>query len=63
MHHLQETGIGRSVNVLRKDEGEVGVAAKALIAKWKAMVAAEESSDDHQQHDEGNFVMTMHSKS
>lgn len=45
MQHLQETGIGRTVNALRKDEGEVGVAAKALVAKWKAMVAAEESSD------------------
>ena len=44
VQHLQETGIGKTVNTLRKYEGEVGVAAKALVAKWKAMVAAEESS-------------------
>lgn len=46
VEHLQETGVGRSVNSLRKYKGEVGEAAKALVAKWKAMVAAEESSDE-----------------
>ncbi|KFB52360.1 AGAP004363-PA-like protein [Anopheles sinensis] len=52
VRHLQETGIGRTVNSLRKYDGEVGVAAKALVTKWKAMVAAEESDDDnhHQNH-------------
>ncbi|XP_058117763.1 transcription elongation factor B polypeptide 3 [Anopheles ziemanni] len=45
VRHLQETGIGRTVNSLRKYDGEVGVAAKALVTKWKAMVAAEESDD------------------
>lgn len=50
VQHLQETGIGRTVNSLRKDDGEVGVAAKALVAKWKAMVAAEDSSDEDQTH-------------
>ncbi|XP_037713492.1 transcription elongation factor B polypeptide 3 [Drosophila subpulchrella] len=40
--HLQETGIGKTVNALRKFNGEVGVAAKTLVSKWKAMVAAEE---------------------
>lgn len=43
---MQETGIGRTVNCLRKDDGEVGVAAKTLVMKWKAMVAADESSED-----------------
>ena len=38
VQHLQETGIGRSVNSLRKYGGEVADASKALIAKWKAMV-------------------------
>lgn len=57
VQHLQETGIGRTVNALRKDDGEVGVAAKALVAKWKAMVAAEESSDDEAgENDQGKFV-------
>lgn len=45
VQHLQETGIGRTVNGLRKFDGEVGVAAKALVSKWKSMVAAEESED------------------
>lgn len=68
VQHLQETGIGRTVNGLRKYDGEVGVAAKALVSKWKSMVAAEESEDggadqqanhydDHhqqQQHQDGD---------
>lgn len=45
VQHLQETGVGRTVNALRKFEGGVGDAAKALVAKWKTMVANEESSD------------------
>lgn len=61
VQHLQETGIGRTVNSLRKYDGEVGVAAKALVTKWKNMVAEEESEDgaeqaeDHEtQDDSGN---------
>lgn len=49
VQHLQETGIGRTVNGLRKYDGEVGVAAKALVSKWKSMVAAEESEDGGEQ--------------
>lgn len=45
VQHLQDTGVGRTVNALRKYEGGVGDAAKALVAKWKAMVADEETSD------------------
>lgn len=45
VQHLQATGIGRTVNALRKDDGDVGVSAKALVSKWKEMVAAEESSE------------------
>uniref|UniRef100_A0A0P6IVB8 Putative transcription elongation factor b polypeptide 3 n=1 Tax=Aedes aegypti TaxID=7159 RepID=A0A0P6IVB8_AEDAE len=57
VQHLKDTGIGRTVNGLRKYDGEVGVAAKALVSKWKNMVAAEESDtgepDSHQEeHDE-----------
>lgn len=59
MQHLQETGIGRTVNALRKDEGEVGVAAKALVAKWKAMVAAEESSDEDADDNVGQGMSFM----
>lgn len=58
VEHLKDTGIGRTVNGLRKYDGEVGVAAKALVTKWKNMVAAEESeveepgSESHNQHRE-----------
>lgn len=45
VQHLQDTGVGRTVNALRKYEGDTGEAAKALVAKWKAMVAAEDSSE------------------
>lgn len=41
VNDLQVTRIGRTVSDLRKIDGEVGVAAKALIAKWKSMVVAE----------------------
>lgn len=45
VQHLQETGVGRTVNGLRKYEGNVGDAAKALVFKWKIMVADEDTSD------------------
>ncbi|XP_076162465.1 transcription elongation factor elongin A [Ptiloglossa arizonensis] len=45
VQHLQETGVGRTVNALRKYEGGIGDAAKALVAKWKVMVASEETSE------------------
>ncbi|XP_013100988.2 transcription elongation factor B polypeptide 3 [Stomoxys calcitrans] len=46
VEHLQETGVGKTVNSLRKFNGEIGVAAKSLVTKWKAMVAAEEEPMD-----------------
>lgn len=50
---LQETGIGRTVNSLRKYDGAVGIAAKALVMKWKSMVAsAEESGSEGLSEDE-----------
>lgn len=50
VQHLQDTGVGRTVNALRKEPGDIGNAAKALVNKWKLMVASEESSDpeDHE---------------
>nr|CAG4638684.1 EOG090X0BTZ [Cyclestheria hislopi] len=45
VQHLQETGIGRTVNGMRKTEGSVGEQARALVNKWKAMVAAEDKSE------------------
>lgn len=39
---MEDTGIGRTVNGLRKLGGEVGDAAKALVARWKDMVVQED---------------------
>ncbi|XP_026759766.2 transcription elongation factor B polypeptide 3-like [Galleria mellonella] len=46
VQHLQDTGVGRTVNALRKHPGDVGKASRALIYKWKCMVAAEESDQE-----------------
>lgn len=45
VQHLQETGVGRTVNALRKYDGGIGDAAKQLVAKWKLMVASEDTSE------------------
>lgn len=47
--HLQATGIGKTINSLRKSDGEVGEAARALVAKWKQMVE-EEDENEQQNH-------------
>lgn len=66
VQHLTSTGIGRTVNILRKDDGEIGSAAKALISKWKQMVANQESDgeddqtqeqDSYQNDDESSKLM------
>lgn len=46
VQHLQDTGVGRTVNALRKESGKVGLAARSLVNKWKAMVVAEDSDQD-----------------
>ena len=45
VQHLRDTGVKRTVNSLRKYDGGVGDAAKALVSKWKTMVANEDSRD------------------
>lgn len=45
VEHLQATGIGRTINSMRKAEGAVGEEARALVNKWKEIVAAEDKSD------------------
>lgn len=52
VQHLQSTGIGRTVNSLRKDDGPVGAAAKSLISKWKQMVASEASDCEEEKAEE-----------
>lgn len=42
--HLEQTGIGITVNSMRRLDGEVADAAKSLIAKWKEMVINEQNS-------------------
>lgn len=54
VQHLQDTGVGRTVNALRKYDGAVGDAAKALVAKWKTMVVDEESSECDDEDDTAN---------
>ncbi|OWR49626.1 transcription elongation factor B polypeptide 3 like protein [Danaus plexippus plexippus] len=58
VQHLQDTGVGRTVNALRKEPGEIGQAARALVLKWKVMVAAEES--DHEDHNDDTQNYSSH---
>nr|CAG4641140.1 EOG090X0BTZ [Eulimnadia texana] len=46
VQHLQETGIGRTVNGMRKMDGAVGEEARELVNKWKAIVAAEDDKNE-----------------
>ena len=48
VEHLQATGIGRTINGMRKADGAVGEEARSLVNKWKEMVAAEDKSDSDQ---------------
>lgn len=47
--HLQKTGVGRTVNGLRKLGGETGEAAKSLVTKWKDMVAQDGDENEAQE--------------
>lgn len=44
--HLEETGIGRTVNSLRKLGGNVEDAAKTLVRKWKQMVSGNSEGEE-----------------
>ncbi|KAH1013139.1 hypothetical protein HUJ05_012172 [Dendroctonus ponderosae] len=46
--HLEETGVGRTVNGLKKFEGTVGEQARNLVDKWKFMVKGEEEEEKEQ---------------
>lgn len=57
--HLQRTGVGKTVNSLRKYNGQVGDAAKVLVAKWKNMVASGEvTSSSPEKHQNGYSIHT-----
>ncbi|XP_011159769.1 transcription elongation factor B polypeptide 3 [Solenopsis invicta] len=53
VQHLQQTGVGRTVNSFRKYNGTVGDAAKSLVCKWKTMVVDDtDDSSDREDEDE-----------
>lgn len=52
IRHLEETGIGLTVNGLRKLGGEVADSAKNLITKWKKMVVEESNNQEEDEEDE-----------
>ena len=47
---LQETGVGKTVNGLRKYGGSIGDKAKLLVNKWKTLVVVDE--DDGPEHED-----------
>ena len=53
----QETGIGRTINGMRKTEGQVGEEARSLVNKWKEMVAAEDKSDSENEQEEAHLAL------
>ncbi|RXG72497.1 Transcription elongation factor B polypeptide 3 [Armadillidium vulgare] len=46
VNHLEITGVGKSINGLRHKNGVIGEKAKALVQKWKLMVAQEEEQQE-----------------
>ncbi|XP_012543329.1 transcription elongation factor B polypeptide 3 [Monomorium pharaonis] len=57
VQHLQQTGVGRTVNGFRKYCGTVGDAAKSLVCKWKIMVVdTTEDSSDREDEDEALVI-------
>lgn len=62
VQHLQSTGIGKTVNNLRKYNGVVGEEAKMLVNKWKNMVATtatDSESDDRITEDDVHLMPTI----
>jgi len=46
---LQDTGIGRTVSILKKHENDVGTKSRDLVNKWKEIVAREESEEEKEE--------------
>lgn len=53
--HLQETGVGRTINALRKNEGSVGQASRSIVQKWKSMVEQEDTVQEQEQRKENVY--------
>ncbi|XP_060525779.1 transcription elongation factor B polypeptide 3 [Cylas formicarius] len=49
MCHLEETGVGRTVNSLKKVGGDVGNSARVLVDQWKEMVKGEQSDTNEEE--------------
>ncbi|KAG5895381.1 hypothetical protein JTB14_029604 [Gonioctena quinquepunctata] len=59
--HLESTGVGRTVNALKKYEGKVGEAAKELVASWKEMVMREERENQENAREAEEEVDSVYS--
>lgn len=51
---LADTGIGRTVNSLSRNEGPVGQAADTLVRGWKRMVSEQQSQTERESEDESD---------
>ena len=60
VQHLQDTGIGRTVNNLRKFEDNIGEGAKRLVNKWKQMVAASATDTEEEMLEENEHIEPPH---
>ena len=49
---LEETGIGKTINALRKRNGNIGEEATLLVAKWKATVKKQMGEREENEMDE-----------
>ncbi|CAH1964649.1 unnamed protein product [Acanthoscelides obtectus] len=59
--HLENTGVGRTVNGLKKLGGDVGEAAKNLVTLWKEMVMQEEQAEKEAQSNGADSVGSSYS--
>lgn len=60
VQHLQQTGVGRTVNGLRKYYGTVGDAAKSLVCKWKNMVIDDDEESVEKEDEDETGVIDAH---
>ncbi|XP_050297213.1 transcription elongation factor B polypeptide 3 [Anthonomus grandis grandis] len=56
--HLEQTGVGRTVNGLKRFDGPVGESARNLVDKWKLIVKGEEEEEKRQQEKEKTELET-----
>nr|XP_022901595.1 transcription elongation factor B polypeptide 3-like [Onthophagus taurus] len=61
--HLEETGVGRTVNAMRKMEGKVGDASRELVNKWKLMVSQNQDCDDTNKNEPNGKSDSSHRQS